>query len=109
MQLYVYPYKMGSHSAANLARALGRPQIRHSKSKFVGAKSKMVINWGASELPAEVLRCTVLNKVEAVRRAGNKLRFFEHQSSFPEADRARLVPWTADKKQAQKWLVYHCQ
>ena len=98
--MHIYPYKPGSRSAAALAEALHIRQIRHEGSAFRGAENKTVINWGASELPQQVLRCRVLNKVDAVRRAGNKLHTFqrlqEHGVSIPA--------YTSSREQAITWL-----
>lgn len=100
--IYVFPYKMGSGSASELSKALGSPQIRHKGSKFVGSLSKTVINWGSSDLPEQVRRSKVVNTQETVRRAGNKLSFFEHQSSFGGG--ARLVDWCCTATEAKNWL-----
>lgn len=73
----IFPYKAGSKSAKALAQALGIKQIKRERSRFKGAARKLVINWGCSQLPAEVLKCTVLNAPEAVSKAANKLSFFK--------------------------------
>jgi glutathione synthase/RimK-type ligase-like ATP-grasp enzyme len=101
--LYVFPYKMGSKSASNLSEALLAPQIKHSNSKFRGASFKTVINWGSSELPSHVTNCRILNKPGDVTRAGNKLSFFE-SISHGDDGKCRLVPWTTNKSEAEKWL-----
>lgn len=101
MSLYIYPYKMGSKSAAALAKALGCQQIRHVGSTFKGSNRHTVINWGASELPQQVHNSKVLNSQEAVRCAGNKLTFFKRLSVD---NGPNLVPWTTDKTAAQSWL-----
>lgn len=75
--MHIYPYKTGSRSAASLAEALGIRQIKHEGSRFRGGQGKVVINWGASELPEQVRLCRVLNPVAAVRNAHNKLNTFQ--------------------------------
>lgn len=75
--MILYPYKPASESSKALADALGIKRISHRNSKFKGAAEKLVINWGASELPEEILKCTVLNTSKAVSVAANKLKFFE--------------------------------
>lgn len=108
-QLYIYPYKSGSQSAHALAEALSCPVIKHTNSKFRGAPTKTVINWGASKLPEHIIHSRVINCTSKVKQAGNKLRFFESQTVgtrpvegtsviFP-----RLVTWTANKDTALKW------
>lgn len=75
--MIIYPYKPASESSKALADALGIKRISHRNSKFKGAANKLVINWGASELPEEILKCNVLNTSKAVSIAANKLKFFE--------------------------------
>lgn len=97
--MILYPYKPGSESSKLLADALGIKRISHRNSKFKGSQDKVVINWGASELPEEVAKCNVLNKPEAVAIATDKLKFFHHMNvtgvSIPE--------FTTDRHLAQIW------
>lgn len=81
--MIIYPYKPASESSKALADALGIKRISHRNSKFKGAADKLVINWGASELPEEILKCTVLNTSKAVSVAANKLKFFEAMNAKP--------------------------
>lgn len=95
----IYPYKMGSQSAKNLAAAMGIKQIKREGSKFKGSAKKVVINWGSSTLTEEINKCVVLNTEKAVALAGNKLSFFnlaQGKVSIPE--------FTTDKQVAQTWL-----
>lgn len=73
----IFSYKPGSESAKALAQALGIKRIKAEGSKFKGAAHKLIINWGNSKLPNELLKCRVLNSPEAVSRASNKLSFFK--------------------------------
>lgn len=73
----LYPYKAGSNSAKDLAQALGIKRISHKNSKFKGSPDKTVLNWGASNVPEEVAKCTIINKPGAVSLAADKLKFFE--------------------------------
>ena len=102
--VYVYSYNVVSNGAKELAHALGSPRIRHNSSRFRGRPFKKVINWGSSEVPKEVSRCEVWNEPGDVRVASNKLLFFRKMTDAPEGQRPRLVPWTASKSEAQKWL-----
>jgi glutathione synthase/RimK-type ligase-like ATP-grasp enzyme len=95
--VWVFPYKPGSNSARDLARSIGVRRISHTNSRFQGRLEKTVINWGASHLPEEVAKCTVLNIPEAVNRASDKLKFFEN------AD-CRKPEWTTDWMEALEWL-----
>tara|TARA_B100000929_G_C15511743_1_gene421155 strand:- start:33810 stop:34580 length:771 start_codon:yes stop_codon:yes gene_type:complete len=74
----LYPYKPGSNSARELARELEVRRMSHRNSTFRGNPNKLVINWGASRLPEEALKCQVINEPDAVRRASDKLQFFTH-------------------------------
>lgn len=73
----IFPYKSGSESAKALAQALGIKRIKAEGSKFKGAAHKLIVNWGNSKLPNELLKCRVLNSPEAVSKASNKLSFFK--------------------------------
>lgn len=95
----IYPYKTGSASAKALAEALGIKRIKHKNSVFKGHPNKVVINWGASKLPDEVVKCVVLNAPEAVSEASNKRSFFEAVSNHCSA-----VPFTTEQAKALEWL-----
>lgn len=74
----IYPYKPGSNSARELARELEVRRMSHRNSTFRGNPNKLVINWGASRLPEEALKCQVINHPDAVLSASDKLQFFEN-------------------------------
>lgn len=104
----IYAYKQGSASALALARGLGIKVIKHEGSKFRGGALKKVINWGCSQLPADVLQCDVFNSPIAVAIAANKLSTFNKfdewidyadgspDISFPE--------FTESSRRAKIWL-----
>lgn len=99
MTAMLYPYKAGSESAKALSDALGIKRIAHKASKFVGGKDKLIINWGASEVPDEVAKCKILNPPEAVKRASNKLL------TFSTVDMYRVMPvYTTDKAIAAEFI-----
>lgn len=75
--MILYPYKPGSESAKELAEAIGIKRISHKNSKFKPAPNKVIINWGASKMPEELLQCKILNNPDAVAIASNKLHFFQ--------------------------------
>lgn len=100
--MLIYSYKFGSKSAKSLAESMAAKRIKHTGSKFKGRATKTVVNWGATELPAEVLKCRVFNPPEAVVEASNKRTFF---NKLADADKADLAPMaTTDKTKAQEWL-----
>lgn len=112
--MLLYAYKEGSASAKALSQGLGIKRIKHEGSRFKGYNRKTVINWGCSQLPAEVLKCVVINNPQAVAVASNKLSFFKAMAAFnvgqgvgegdhPEP-RVSLPEWTEDSQAAQVWL-----
>lgn len=99
--MLLYPYKMGSKSAKELARQLGAKRIKHKGSKLRGRPHKTVINWGAPQLPAEVHLCRVINKPEHVARAGDKLLTFRCLGDT----QVRIPEWTEDEWTARDWVM----
>lgn len=97
--MFIYPYKAGSESVKNLCTALGTKRIKLKDSKFVGNPGKFVVNWGASKLPDEVLKCRVLNKPDAVALATNKLKTFNTLSGT-----GLLPEFTESRDEALKWI-----
>jgi len=96
----IYPYKAGSESAKKLSEALGIKRIKANGSKFKGRANKVVVNWGCSELPAEALKCTIINTPESVSKASNKLSFFRAVDGI-----ASVPEWTTDAAKASEWLA----
>ena len=94
----IYPYKAGSASVKVLSAALGVKQIKTQGSKFKGNEDKIVINWGASKLPEEVNKCTVINTEEAVSVAADKLKFFNATQG-----KVNIPEFTTDVKEARGW------
>lgn len=72
----LYAYNQRSGGSKELSRALNIPRLRHEESKFVGNSSKTILNWGATVLPPEVLKCRIINKPERVAISVNKLETF---------------------------------
>lgn len=96
----IYPYKMGSQSATNLANELNVKQIKHEGSKFKGSLEKVVINWGASKLPQEVMKCKVINSPEAVSKAADKLSSFKVMAEYGVS----IPPFTESRKDALRMV-----
>lgn len=102
MPKYLYAYNPGSQGAKELGIALGIQRIKNENSRFVGGKNKIVINWGASELPEQVLRSTIINHPDRVKEATDKLSFFRKIASF----KGHFLPdWTTDHKEAISWCA----
>lgn len=101
-ELFIFPYKAASKSAIALSDALDCYRINRTNSAFRYNPSKIVINWGwGGALPAEVARCTLLNKPEAVSTAVNKISTFkkllENQVAIPKV--------TTDVNMARAWIT----
>jgi hypothetical protein len=77
MSLHIFAYKEGSAGAKALANSLGIRGIKRTQSNFRASMDKVVINWGASELPAHVNGARVLNRPGIVAAMTNKLKFFQ--------------------------------
>lgn len=101
--LNIFSWNKDSQGAGALAEALGIKKIKHEKSRYVGNKNKIVINWGASELPEEVTKSTVLNGPARVKSCTNKKTFFEILSNAKE--RIFIPDWTDSLDQATDWIA----
>lgn len=101
MQVFLRSHDQHSEGARRLAEALEIPRLRHHLSRFRPHHSKLLINWGASQLPQELLVCRVINDPTFVDMASNKRTFFRALSSMPEI---ATVPFTSDKTKAVEWL-----
>jgi hypothetical protein len=88
MKAFIYPYLSASESCKALAEGLGLKRIAHKASRFKGAKDRLVINWGASKLPEEVTKCTILNLPQAVKQASDKLLAFRRLNDGKRTTRA---------------------
>lgn len=104
--VFIYPWKPGSSSAASLAQALGAVRrISHVNSSFVGRAKHTVVNWGSSSVPPNVLSAgRVLNAPETVRNASNKLNFFR-AATAAGTDGPPIPPWTTSRAEAATWLA----
>ncbi len=97
--MLMYSHNNGNGSKA-LAEKLGIRRIKHKGSTFKGAPHKVVLNWGSSNLPEEVMKCRIINNPEAIATASHKTKAFqamlEGEVSIPD--------FTADKEEAKGWL-----
>lgn len=99
--LFILPYNQESESAKALAMELKVKRIKKENSRFKGNAKKTVINWGCRVVSAEVGKCNILNKPEAITVCSDKLKFFE---TIKEKGLARSVPHTTDIEEAKKWI-----
>lgn len=106
--MWIYSHNALSGGATELAEALGAKRIKHDNSRFVGKADRVVINWGSSRLPEEVLKCRVINRPEEVVKASNKLTFFRTMSGVDVGidtylEPPRIPPYTTDVGVALRW------
>ena len=101
--IYIYSYNQGSKGSKGLAAALGGKRIKHTGSNFKGSPNKIVINWGASSLPEEVLKCKVINDPQKIAIASNKLHFFKALETSME-ETPDIPEWTQYPGEALSWL-----
>lgn len=104
MALKLYPYKMGSQSAKDLANLLGAKRVRDS-GRYTPKRNDVVCNWGNGHVPSWLATASargvrILNNPNAVNIAGNKL------STFQTLQRANVaIPeFTTSRSVAQQWL-----
>lgn len=103
-RLYLVPYKAGSRSARDLARAIGAKRIRTRNSSYRWRMGDKIINWGyAGEVPATWIHPhlhVMLNHPWCVRHARDKRLTFEcmQRAGVP------TVEWTTERAVAEGWL-----
>ena len=106
-RVFIHSYNMASASANALCEALGARKILDGgRSRFRARPTDIVINWGSStDFTPEALNggepTAMLNMPANVSTATNKLTFFQRLTDAGLSD--ILVPWTADKDQAEAW------
>lgn len=98
-KIFIHPYKAGSESAKALAAAIAAQRLKLVGSKFKARPDRVVINWGCSKLPPEVMKCRVINHPDAVATAANKLKAFQAM-----LDNARIPSFTTDRAVVYEWL-----
>ena len=95
----IYAYKNTSRGANLLKDLLKCKLIKHEGSTFKGDKKKVVLNWGASEIPKEVRKCKMINNsdsVECIVDRQNMLRSLSTKFDVPA--------FTSDVEHAAMWI-----
>lgn len=94
--------RRGSRSGALLAQAMGIPKLTsHRLDLLKPSKDNLVINWGNSEPPPQVLGCTLINEPGAIKTAVNKLTALKAMQESPSV----LVPAHTDNEDtAYSWV-----
>lgn len=104
MTYKVFPYKMGSASARNLARSLNALRVRPD-GNYRPRSSHVIINWGGSTYPNwwpqfQLAGSRMLNYPDRVAVASNKLHSLEAMA----AHNVPVPEFTTDRRVAQGWL-----
>ena len=105
MAIKVLPYKMGSVSSRDLARALGVMRIKLEGSRYRPRQQDQIINWGNCGPRALALwagRARMWNKPSSVEMAHNKLNTYRELNEIPEV---RVPEYTTDREEAAGWTV----
>lgn len=102
-RVFVYPYKMGSAAARDLARQLGVRRIYKDRN-YKYRTGDTIINYGMTVLPDAVPAgntANIINHPDAVRLASNKLSAFHimHDAGV------RVPDFTTDIEVARDWIV----
>lgn len=102
--LKLYPYKVGSESATELATLLDVSRVK-ADGNYVPKIGHKVINWGQGRVPnwmdiAVRRGVSMLNKPAAVNVAANKLLAFQALRS----NGVRIPEFTTSIQDAQRWL-----
>lgn len=105
--LKLYPYKVGSESATELANMLDVMRVKPDGT-YVPKIGHKVINWGMAKIPnwsdlATRRGVTMLNKPNAVNIAANKLTALQAL----KAAGVKIPEFTTDYYEAMRWLNDH--
>lgn len=95
--MFIYPYASGSKSVKALKKTINCKIIKREHSKFKGSQEKVVVNWGCSSLPDNVLNSIIVNNPLNVKNASDKRKFFELVGDLS-------VPSTTDIEVAKGWI-----
>lgn len=103
-QLKLYPYKVGSESATELAALLNVMRVK-ADGNYVPKIGHKVVNWGHSKTPnwmdiATRRGVSILNKPAAVNTASNKLLALQAL----KAAGIRTPDFTTNIQDAQRWI-----
>lgn len=102
--LKLYPYKMGSESAKDLAGILDAMRVRPDGG-YVPKIGHVILNWGSSRVPDWAQRAgargvKILNNLEKVNVAGNKL----HALQALKNAGVSVPEFTTDLNVARRWV-----
>lgn len=95
----IYAYKNTSKGARLLSSLLQVNLINHKNSVFKGGPGKVVLNWGASEIPKEVRKCKLINNPDAVECVVDRHNLFANLST-----KFDIPAFTKDVEHAAMWV-----
>ena len=100
-RVIVWPYKMGSKSARDLARELGALRV-YSDRNYRPRNSDIIINWGNSHEPTWNIDkpLVIFNYPSRVRFTVNKINTF----NYLHGRCIHTLPYTVNKDIAKQWL-----
>lgn len=98
----IYTYSMASVGSKELAEGLGISRIKHERSRVSGSPELTIINWGASEIPPQLIAggTRILNHPSHVARMTNKELAF---NLFADND-VRIPKHTSSADEARRWV-----
>lgn len=105
--LKLYPYKVGSESATELANLLDVVRVKPD-GNYIPKIGHKIVNWGMGKVPswsdvANRRNVTILNKPNAVNIASNKLSALQALKTAG----IRIPEFTTDYYEAMRWLNAH--
>ncbi len=100
-RIVIWPYKMGSQSAKDLAKELGALRV-YSNRNYRPRPTDIVINWGNSHAPNWDMDAPMvfLNPINAVNYTVNKIQTFQNLYD----NYVSVLPFTCDRERAKQWL-----
>lgn len=98
----IYAWNENSEGAKALSKTMGIKRIKHEGSKFKGSPDKMVINWGSSILPPEIMKCKIVNPPNVIMSCSDKLKFF---NKISEKEAVLIPDWTDSFETAMTWIA----
>lgn len=100
--MYIYSYNPNSEGAKALKEVMGIKRIKNEGSKFKGSPGKVVINWGSTQVPNEVLKCKIINPPNKIAVTADKLKFFKH--IYDPLDNDFIPDFTTSYEEALSWV-----
>lgn len=98
-EIKIWSYKPGSKGARLLADAMDCKIIKHEHSDFKGAANKTVVNWGATKVSDEVMKCAIINHPKYVSVIKDRFQMYKHLGNHFD-----VPAYTNNAFEAQGWI-----